>query len=75
MNLPESKAERDDFLKKSGIIATKAMTMKKNMLIKGVTSAKAKCPFCDGYWHGRLAGRKNHLHLRCDGTCNTVMME
>lgn len=53
----------------------KALVMKKNMKAKGVIRAKAKCPYCAGYWHGRLAGPKQHLHMRCDGDCGAMMME
>lgn len=53
----------------------KAMVMKKNMISKGIVAAKAKCPYCEGYWHGRLAGHKKHLHMACDGDCKAIMME
>ena len=53
----------------------KALVMKANMKKKGITRAKAKCPYCDGYWHGRLAGPKQHLHMGCDGDCGAMMME
>lgn len=53
----------------------KALTMKDNMKKKGITRAKAKCPYCDGFWHAVLAGRKQHLHMSCDGDCKSMMME
>jgi len=55
------------------LIASAAI-MKKNMEKKNLLKAKAKCPFCEGYWHAILAGPKKHIHLHCDGTCNTMMM-
>ncbi len=55
-------------------IIKKASVMKKNMEIKGLRIAKAKCPYCDGHWHGILAGRNKHLHFHCDGSCGTMMM-
>jgi hypothetical protein len=58
-----------------GKILETGMKLKKVMLDKRITAAKAKCPFCDaGFLHGRLAGRKNHLHMSCDG-CDVAMME
>lgn len=56
-------------------IVNKSMIMKTNMLDKGLVRAKAKCPYCDGYWHGVLCGRKKHLHMACDGECKAQMME
>lgn len=51
------------------------MKLKKVMLKRGITRAKAKCEACEGYLHGALAGKKNHLHMRCDGSCKAVFME
>ncbi|MBR0693602.1 hypothetical protein [Bradyrhizobium lablabi] len=52
-----------------------AAKLKKIMLEKGITAAKAKCPFCDaGFVHGRLVGRKSHMHMHCDD-CDISMME
>lgn len=56
-------------------ILKKSYIMKQNMQKKGIRAAKAKCPYCDGFWHGRLMGRKNHLHMMCDGDCGSQMME
>lgn len=52
-----------------------AEIMRRNMKKKGIRVAKAKCPYCAGYWHGRLAGTKEHMHLQCDGDCNTMLMQ
>lgn len=57
-----------DMLKKSGV-------MKENMKKKGLMRAKAKCPYCSGYWHAVLAGPKKHMHLACDGDCGSALME
>ncbi|CAN7396733.1 hypothetical protein [Neorhizobium sp. LjRoot104] len=54
---------------------TDGMKMKARMIEKGVTSARVKCPKCDGMLHARLAGRKNHLRFWCDGPCKRQMME
>ncbi|KEA07171.1 hypothetical protein [Rhizobium rhizogenes] len=54
---------------------TDGMKMKDQMVKKGVTSARVKCPKCDGMLHARLAGRKNHIRLWCDGPCKRQMME
>lgn len=68
---PEYKA----FMEHSSKILDKAMIMKKNMKAKKLTWAKAKCPFCEGHWFATLNGRKEHIHMRCDGTCGTMMIE
>ena len=54
---------------------TDGMKMKKQMLEKGITSARVQCPKCVGFLHARLAGRKNHLRFWCDGPCERQMME
>lgn len=60
-----------DFMKGTIEIAEK---LKKSMDKRGLTAAKAKCPRCAGFIHGRLAGPKKHLHMACDGPCGTRMM-
>lgn len=54
---------------------TDGMKMKKQMLKKGIRSARVHCPKCDGHLHARLAGRNNHLRFWCDGPCKRQMME
>lgn len=49
--------------------------LKKAMLKRGITQAKAKCPECEGYLLGVLAGPKKHLHMHCTGSCKRKMME
>jgi hypothetical protein len=49
--------------------------LKSQMKKRGLTAARAKCPFCkDGFLHGRLVGRKDHLHMACD-SCDVRSME
>lgn len=55
-------------------IVKKAVIARKNMEKKGLTRAKALCPYCHGEWHIRLLGSKKHIHLKCDGDCKTMMM-
>jgi hypothetical protein len=64
-----------DFVRKTSQIIKYVMAMKRNMLKKNLFRAKAKCPFCDGHWHARIAPNNKHIHMRCDGTCNAMMME
>lgn len=69
----KSEDEPDEF--NAMKIITKAMAFKKNMKKMGLLRGRAKCPFCEnGYWHGRLAGPKQHLHMYCDG-CTIQLME
>ena len=56
-------------------IMNKASNMKKHMLERNLRKAKAKCPYCDGFWFGTIGGSRNHLHLQCSGTCRVVFME
>lgn len=75
MTRAQATAEHADFMKHAGAILEKGMKFKAVMLKRGLTRARAKCPFCEtGTWHGTLNGRKNHLHMRCDG-CTVQMME
>ena len=45
-----------------------AGAMKRNMNKKGIFAGKAKCPYCKGFWHARIAKDNGHMHMRCDGT-------
>lgn len=66
---------QDDWSAKAIQTLKHAEVMKKNMKAKNITKAKAKCPYCDGYWHARLNGMKQHMHMSCDGDCKTMIME
>ena len=55
-----------------------AIAMKRKMLARGLQQAMATCPRCATKNSLRLAlaGRRNHLHLRCTAPgCNVMMME
>lgn len=67
----------DDFMEHMGKVLDAGTKLKAVMLKKGLTSAKAPCPICKvGHLHGRLAGRKNHMRMWCDGPgCNAQLME
>lgn len=65
----------DDEWKRPLEILEKALKWKAKIIKLGLTRAKAKCPYCEGYWHGILAGPKKHLHMHCDGECKSMMME
>jgi hypothetical protein len=68
-------AAMTDFLAWADKVLDAATKLKKVMQKKRITSAKAKCPMCaEGFLHGRLAGRKQHLSMWCDG-CTVQMME
>jgi hypothetical protein len=54
---------------------TMGIKLKKVMQKRGITAAKAKCEACDGYLHGALVGKKQHLHMHCDGPCKAVFTE
>jgi hypothetical protein len=62
-------------MKLAAKIVEAGMKLKKVMQKRSITAARAKCPFCEsGFLHGRLAGRKSHLRMWCDG-CDVGMME
>ena len=64
-----------DFMEFAGKVFEVAGKLKSQMLKRGLTSAKAKCPMCsEGYLHGRLVGRKNHMRMWCD-ICKAQLME
>ncbi len=60
---------------KAGTTFRDGAKLKKVMLTRGLSRARAKCPECGGMLHGVLAGRRNHLHMVCDGPCRRKMME
>ena len=75
MTAAKASGEHADFMARAGKILTSAMKFKVALQKRGLTRGKAKCPFCEsGHWHGTLAGRKQHLHMACDG-CDVGMME
>ena len=43
-----------------------AVKLKKVMMKRGLRTARAKCPECEGELHGVLAGKRNHLHMSCN---------
>ena len=51
------------------------MKLKRVMLKKKIRWAKTPCPRCGGWLHGRLAGKRDHLHMSCEGRCGMDMME
>lgn len=67
--------EADDFSRMVGTIIRDMVKLKKVMIDRGLTAAKAPCPECGGMLQGRLVGRKNHMRMWCEGTCNRQMME
>lgn len=53
-----------------------AMKLKKVMLKRGLTAARAVCPSCGAMLQGRLVGPRNHLRMWCEGAgCTTTAME
>jgi hypothetical protein len=74
MKKPPSKEDKDFFTQALKTMKYAAV-MKRNMNKKGIKAAKAKCPYCDGYWHARISSYNGHMHMRCDGTCKAIMME
>lgn len=75
MTASEASAEHADFMKRAGKILVEGLKFKTALQKRGLTRGKAKCPFCEtGHWHGTLNGRKQHLHMACDG-CDVSMME
>ena len=67
--------EADDFFANVRDVIGTAMKLKKVMLKKGLKHAKAECPRCGSFIHGRIAGPRNHLHMACEGKCGMSMME
>ena len=64
-----------DIFKSHNKILKYAMAMKRNMNKKNIKAGKAKCPFCEGFWHARISSYNGHMHMKCDGTCNIFLME
>lgn len=65
----------DKFWKTALSTMQDAIKLKKAMQKKGLRKAKAKCPQCEGYLYGTLNGHKDHIHIRCTGSCKRQMME
>jgi hypothetical protein len=54
-----------------------AMKLKKVMLKRGITKAKAKCPECGGWLRGRLYKGRGGMNIAmfCEGTCKRSLMQ
>lgn len=70
-----SETADSDFMQTVRTTIRDAVKLKTVMLKKGLRRAKAKCPECDGFVNGALAGPRNHMRFWCDGTCKRQMME
>lgn len=77
LNAEKASGEHDAILANLERVIDIAMRLKKSMIAHGKTVAKAVCPECkvSGALHGRLVGRKNHLHMWCDNCPDIRMME
>jgi hypothetical protein len=63
-------------------VISAAEKLKKVMVKKNLSRAKAKCPMCDGFLHGVLSNSlsrsrssRQHFAMSCDVTCKAWMME
>lgn len=67
----------DDFMKRASKWIDAAQKMKKVMLAKSLTKARAKCVDCDNEtMQARIAGPRNHIRMWCDTPgCEMRMME
>jgi hypothetical protein len=74
MTAAGAQAEHAAFMERAGKILDVHVRFKKAMQSRNKTVAKAKCPFCPGRIHGRIAGPRSHLHWHCD-SCDAGMME
>jgi hypothetical protein len=69
-------AQRDEFRQIVDKVLPVAMKLKKKMLDKSITWAKTPCPECGGWLHGRIVGRRQHLHMACENAdCFMRIME
>lgn len=84
LNAAKASGEHDDFMRTFGRVLETGMKLKQVMVAKGLTSAKTKCPKCEGAesLHGRLivgqaAGRHRRsggaFRMWCD-TCPDIRM-
>lgn len=64
-----------EFMKRFGSTMRDAEKLKKVMQKKNLKLAKAECPECGDWLMGRIVGPRQHLHMRCDGTCKRIFME
>jgi hypothetical protein len=55
-------------------IADAAIAMFRAMHAKGLTEARAKCPFCEGYLHAGRFGNARRAKVECD-TCGRQITE
>lgn len=71
-----SDAQLESFRQIVGKVLPIAMKLKKKMLAKNIGHAKTECPECGSWLHGRIAGKRQHLHMACENpACFMRMME
>lgn len=71
-----SDKDREAFRRIIDKVLPTAQKLKAVMLKKGVTWAKTECPECGGWLHGRIVGKRQHMHMACENSsCCMRMME
>ena len=65
----------DDFWKNAGQALETGLKLKKIMRERGLRRCRCVCPRCGKLIHAVLAGRKDHLHMACEGACGMNLME
>lgn len=68
--------QRDQFRQIVDKVLPTAAKLKAKMIAKGIAWAKTPCPECGGWLHGRIAGKRQHLHMACENAeCFMRIME
>lgn len=67
----------EDFMKHAMKVLEFGMKLKKRMIALGKRRVRVQCPDCPKGTHiwGTLHGRRDHLHMKCEGCGNYTMME
>ena len=76
--LDRAKKQSSDFMRHVALVVDTSVKLKRSMLKRNLTRARATCPRCnvEGALQGALAGKKAHMRMWCETPgCSMEMME
>lgn len=76
--LDRAKRQSPEFMRHIALVVETSEKLKRSMLKRNLTRARATCPRCnvEGALQGALVGKKNHMRMWCETPqCSMEMME
>lgn len=72
-----SKSWSDREFERMDRLLVDVLKLKAKMIELGITQAHHSCnmPKCSGRWQLSISGKRNHIHMACNGACGQTLME